>query len=266
NPPNVFTTGTGPIAVAMSPTAPFLYTANLTDGDVTGFTVDPGAGGLTFLGSFALTPPVVPPAPAPHPSAMAISPKGNFLFVASATEGTVAVLAIAGDGKLTLAGAPVSMGAGSAPSGVTVEPTGRFLYVADAANNDVLAFSIGTNGALTAISGSPFTAGLQPKGLATDPQGTFLYAANSGSNDVSAYLIDPSSGALAAITGSPFATGGAGPSAVAVNANSSIVYVTEQGSHDIAAFGIFSQGVLKPVAGSPFGVATSASAIGLVLR
>ena len=269
NPPNVFTTGAGPIAVAMSPTAPFLYTANLSDGNVSGFTVDPGAGGLTPLGPFALTPPVVPPAlpaPSPHPSAMAISPKGDFLFVANATEGTVAVLAIAGDGTLTLQGAPVSMGAGSAPNAVAVEHTGRFLYVADTANNDVLAFSIGTNGALTAIAGSPFAAGVQPKGLAIDPQGTFLYAANFGSNNISAYLIDSNSGALGAITGSPFATGGTGPSAVAVDANSSIVYVTDQISHDIAGFGIFSQGVLKPVAGSPFGVATSASAIGLVLR
>src|ERR1700681_4292076 len=33
NPPNVFTTGTGPIAAAMSPTAPFLYVANQTSGD-----------------------------------------------------------------------------------------------------------------------------------------------------------------------------------------------------------------------------------------
>jgi 6-phosphogluconolactonase len=269
NPPNVFTTGAGPIAVVMSPTAPFLYTANLTDGNVTGFTVDPGAGGLTFLGSFALTPPVVPPAPpaaSPHPSAMAISPKGDFLFVANAAEGTVAVLAIGSNGNLTLAGAPVSMGAGSTPNAVAVEHTGRFLYVADTANNVVLGFSIGTSGALTPIAGSPFAAGAQPKGLAIDPQGVFLYAANFGSNNVSGYLIDSNSGALGAIAGSPFATGGTGPSAVAVDANSSIVYVTEQTSHDIAAFGIFSQGVLKPVAGSPFGVATSASAIGLVLR
>ncbi len=111
-----------------------------------------------------------------------------------------------------------------------------------------------------------FPQACSPRGLGIDPQGVFLYTANSGSNNVSGYVIDSNSGALGAIAGSPFATGGTGPSAVAVDANSSIVYVTEQTSHDIAAFGIFSQGVLKPVAGSPFGVATSASAIGLVLR
>ena len=267
NPPNVFATGVGPIAVAMSPTAPFLYTANLTEGDVTGFTVDPGEGGLTSIGSFALTlPPPAPAAPAPHPSAMAISPLGNFLFVANATEGTVAVLSIASNGALTLAGAPVSMGPGATPNALQVEHTGHFLYVADTTNNVVLGFAIGSNGSLTPIAGSPFAAGAQPRGLGIDPQGAFLFTANAGSNDVSAYLIDSASGTLGAVTGSPFATGGVGPSAVAVTANSSIVYVTDQTSHDIAAFGIFANGVLKPVTGSPFGVATSASSIGLVLR
>jgi 6-phosphogluconolactonase (cycloisomerase 2 family) len=158
------------------------------------------------------------------------------------------------------------MGVGATPNSLQVEHTGRFLYVADPANNVVLGFAIGTNGALTPIAGSPFAAGVQPKGLGIDPQGALLYTANFGSNNVSAYVIDSASGTLGAVTGSPFATGGVGPSAVAVNSNSSIVYVTEQGSHDIAAFGIFSNGVLQPVTGSPFGVATSASAIGLVLR
>jgi 6-phosphogluconolactonase len=260
NPPNVFTTGNGPVAVAMSPTAPFLYTANQTDSNVTGFTVDPGAGGLTPLQNpFPIT-------PASHPTAMAISPTGNFLFVANATEGTVAVFAVGSNGALVLTAPPVSMGVGATPNSLQVEHTGRFLYVADTANNVVLGFAIGTNGALTPITGSPFAAGVQPKGLGIDPQGALLYTANFGSNNVSAYVIDSASGALGAVTGSPFTTGGVGPSAVAVNANSSIVYVTEQGSHDIAAFGIFSNGVLQPVIGSPFGVATSASAIGLVLR
>ena len=260
NPPNVFATGNGPVAVAMSATAPFLYTANQTDSSVTGFTVDPGAGGLTPLSSpFPIT-------PASHPTAMAISPAGNFLFVANAAEGTVAVFAVGSNGALVLTAPPVSMGVGATPNSLQVEHSGRFLYVADPANNVVLGFAIGTNGALTPIAGSPFAAGVQPKGLGIDPQGAFLYTANFGSNNVSAYVIDSATGALGAVTGSPFATGGVGPSAVAVNSNSSIVYITEQGSHDIAAFGIFSNGVLQPVTGSPFGVATSASAIGLVLR
>jgi len=68
------------------------------------------------------------------------------------------------------------------------------------------------------------------------------------------------------VSGSPFPTGGVGPSAVAVDADTSFAYVTEQGSHDIAAFNIAQNGALQPVKGSPFGVATAATAITVVRR
>lgn len=258
NPPNIFNTGAGPIAMAMSPTAPFLYVANQGSSNVTAFTVDPGSGSLGLIGNFLIT-------PASHPSAVAISAKGDLLFVANATEGTVAVFAVGSKGDLTQAGPPVSMGAGATPNAVAAGRNGSFLYVADSAHNAVLGFSVQTNGTLTAISGSPFAAGAAPAGLGIDPQGALLYAANSGSNNVSAYVIDAASGALGPVNGSPFATGGLGPSAVAVNANTTAVYVTDQTSHDIAAFAISSNGALTPLVGSPFNVATAASAISLVV-
>jgi 6-phosphogluconolactonase len=267
NPPNVFNTGIGPIALAMSPTAPFLYTANQTDGNITAFAVDPGTGSLGTIGTF---PPPSPPAPVPppifHPHAIVVSPKGDLLFTANPVEGTVIVFSIGSKGDLTLVGTPVSMGAGATPNAVAVEHSGRFLYVADTAHNAVLGFAIQSGGALTAIAGSPFAAGAAPTGLGIDPQGALLFAANSVSNNVSAYVIDSTSGALGPVTGSPFGTGGVGPSAVSVDSNSAIVYVADQTSHDIAAFAISSTGVLKPITGSPFGVATAASSIGLAVR
>lgn len=256
NPQNVFNTGVGPVAVVMSPVTPFLFTANQTDGTISGFTVDPGAGGLSALAGLVLNPVV-------HPTAMAISPNGNFLFVTNA-DGTIASVSIDKNGNLTeVGGATVSLGAGVTPAAVVVEHSGRFLYVTDTAHNAVLGFTIGSNGTLTAISGSPFAAGAAPVGLGADPQGTFLFAANSGSSDVSAYLIDSNSGALAAVDGSPFASGGVGSDGVGVDSNSSIVYVMNSTSHDVAAFGIGSKGVLTPVAGSPFGVATAATGIAI---
>jgi 6-phosphogluconolactonase len=262
NPPNIFPAGSGPIAVAMSPTAPFLFVANQVSGDIFAYTVDPGAGGLgTVQGSpFTI-------APASNPTAMAVSPKGNFLFVANSTQATVAAFAIGSNGALTVVpGSPFSMGAGATPSSLTVEHSGRFVYVADPAHNAVLGFSIQGNGSLTAIAGSPFAAGTLPGAVAADPQGALLFAANAGSNNVSAYVIDAGSGALGAVSGSPFATGGQGPSALVVDTNSSALYVTDKTTHDIAAFGILSNGALKPVAGSPFGLATSGSAITVVQR
>jgi 6-phosphogluconolactonase len=261
NPTNIFATDKGPVSLAMSPTAPFLFAVNQTAGDVTAYTVDPGTGSLGVLAGSPF--PIVP---ASHPSSMAISPKGDFLYIANATEGTIAVYNISGNGVLAQAGIPTSVGAGATPTSIAVEHSGRFLYVTDPAHNAVLGFSIQTGGVLSPITGSPFLAGAAPAGLGIDPQGALLFVANSGSNNVSAYAIDPNSGALGQVTGSPFATGGVGPSAVAVDTETSFVYVTEQGSHDIAALAIASNGALQPVKGSPFGVATAATAITVVRR
>jgi len=261
NPTNIFATDKGPVSLAMSPTAPFLFAVDQTAGNVVGYTVDPGTGSLGVLAGSPF--PIVP---ASHPSSMAISPKGDFLYIANATEGTIAVFNIAGNGVLAQAGIPTSVGAGATPTSIAVEHSGRFLYVTDPAHNAVLGFSIQTGGVLSPITGSPFLAGAAPVGLGIDPQGALLFVANSGSNNVSAYAIDPNSGALGQVTGSPFATGGVGPSAVAVDAETSFVYVTEQGSHDIAALAIASNGALQPVKGSPFGVATAATAITVVRR
>lgn len=261
NPANIFATDKAPVSLVMSPTAPFLFTANQTGGNVTVFTVDPGTGSLNVVSGSPF--PIVP---ASHPSSIAISPKGDFLFIANGTEGTIAVFNINGNGVLAQAGLPTSVGAGATPTSIAVEHSGRFLYVSDPAHNAIAGFTIQTGGALTPINGSPFVAGAAPTGLGIDPQGSLLYAANSGSNTVSAFAIDTGTGALGAVTGSPFSTGGVGPSAVAVDADTSFLYVTEQGSHDIAAFNIASNGALQPMKGSPFGVATAASAITVVRR
>jgi 6-phosphogluconolactonase (cycloisomerase 2 family) len=261
NPPNIFATGTGPSSLAMSPTAPFLFVADQTSGDITAFTVDPGSGSL---GTVAGSPFLI--APASNPKSLAVSPKGNFLYVANPTQGTVAGFAIGSNGALTSVGPPQSMGAGAVPNFVAVEHSGRFVYVVDTANNAVLGFAIQSNGTLAPINGSPFPAGASPLAIGIDPQGALLFVANNLSNNVSAFAIDNSSGALGAVSGSPFATGGVGPSGIAVDTDTSLVYVTEQGSHDIAAFSIGANGALKAITGSPFGVATAATTMTVVSR
>jgi hypothetical protein len=78
--------------------------------------------------------------------------------------------------------------------------------------------------------------------------------ANQGSNNVSAFVIDAKTGALGAVSGSPFPTGGKGPSYLA--ATGTFVYVSELGTNDVAALAIGSNGALTAVSGSPFSVAT----------
>jgi 6-phosphogluconolactonase len=82
--------------------------------------------------------------------------------------------------------------------------------------------------------------------------GRFLYVANGGSNNISAFLINASSGALTAISGSPFLAGNM-PNSVAVEPSGRFAYVANQGDGSVSAFAIdHSSGALTVVSGSPF--------------
>jgi 6-phosphogluconolactonase (cycloisomerase 2 family) len=74
-----------------------------------------------------------------------------------------------------------------------------------ATNGTLSTFSIAADGALTQIQGSPVAAAGNPCSVAVHPSGGFVYVANSGSANVSAYSVDTTTGALTALTGSPFA-------------------------------------------------------------
>jgi 6-phosphogluconolactonase len=266
-PPNIFNTGNGPVALVVAPNAPHVYVLNQADGNISAFLLNPTNGSLSLITNPPGNPPMATQTYGSFtaPSTLAISPQGDFLFVASPTQSAISAFAVnSSDGSLAeVAGSPFSTGAASAPTGLVMHPSGKFLYATDAASNTVLAFSV-QNGALTTVAGSPFAAGTQPAGIATDPGGAELFVANSGSNDVSAYAIDANSGAIAPVAGSPFATGGRGPNFV--TATGAFVYVGDQTTNDISAFSIGNGGALAPVPGSPFSVATSPTGIAMTLE
>lgn len=265
-PPNIFNTGTTPIAVVADPASPFLFVLNAGSNDIISYVIDPKTGNLQGSPPVCAVPTAAPP-PCTTATAlplnilpgMAITPKGNLLFVGNTALSSISAFTISPTGALTSAAAPFAIG--TVPAGMVAEASGRFLYVADPNNNRVLGFSIQSNGALTAINGSPFAAGTSPVALATDPQGALLYVANSGSNNVSAFVIDKGTGALGAINGSPFATAGRGPNFLA--ASSSFLYVSDQITNDVTAFAIGSNGALTAVPSSPFNVATGPQWIAL---
>ena len=97
--------------------------------------------------------------------------------------------------------------------------------------------------AALAIAGSLFASPLRAQ---------FAYVANFNSNNVSAYTIDPSTGALTAIAGSPFPAGSF-PHSVAVYPSGKFVYVVNEGATNISGYTINpSTGALTTIVGSPF--------------
>ncbi len=127
----------------------------------------------------------------------------------------------------------------------------KFAYVANSSSNDISAYTIDpATGALTQIIcgaavGAPcgathaanFAAGAYPYSVAIDPAGKFAYVANyldqfgsAQTGAVSAYTINPNTGALAVVAGSPFAAANWGPvGGVAVDPKGRFAYAVNQG-------------------------------------
>jgi 6-phosphogluconolactonase (cycloisomerase 2 family) len=101
-----YTVGTGPTGIAIDPTGSFLYVSNENDGTVSAFTISSVDGSLTFIATYTSTTTSLPSA---SPSALAIDPSGQFLYVANGDSGSVTEFPItAGTGVL---GAPTETAA-----------------------------------------------------------------------------------------------------------------------------------------------------------
>lgn len=80
----------------------------------------------------------------------------------------------------------------------------------------------------------------------------FAYVTNSVSGNVSAFVIDPTTGALTPVPGSPFPSG-AEPLSAAADPSGRFLYVSNGMSNDVWAYTInATSGVLTPLPGSPF--------------
>ncbi|TAG24225.1 MAG: hypothetical protein EAZ37_16770, partial [Burkholderiales bacterium] len=104
-----------------------------------------------------------------------------------------------------------------------------------------------TGGGGTVVAGAIIGVGVR---CADNP--LFAYVANAFTDNVSAYTINPSTGALTAVAGSPF-TAGDTPRSVTVDPSGKFAYVANLLDRNVSAYIInTTTGALTPVAGSPF--------------
>ena len=245
----------------VSPIPSFAYVANENSNDISGYTVDNSTGALTEV----VSSPFAGPA-GPRDSVVELF--GKFLYVANGGTNGVSGYSIDGtSGVLTpVSGSPFA--GGGSPRGIALHPTGKFVYTADRSSNSVSGFAINTTtGVLTAVPGSPFTIPAEgeeqpgPQQLTIDPSGRFLYVSDHLTGDISAFTINGTSGALTAISGSPFTDqpDDLGPNiqpfALAVTPDGKFLYVTNHGQDTLSVFSInAATGALTPAAGSPFDI------------
>jgi len=131
----------------------------------------------------------------------------GFMYASDFDTGTIHVYsADLNTGALNeINGSPFSSPLTSGNGGpIALSPEGNFLFYSDATGH-IVTFSI-LNGVLT--PGATVTQDMnQPVQFAVDPAGKFLYAANlsdPSGGEFSVFSVDPNSGALASVVGSPF--------------------------------------------------------------
>ncbi|HLY02541.1 MAG TPA: beta-propeller fold lactonase family protein [Candidatus Cybelea sp.] len=142
--------------------------------------------------------------------------------------------------------------------------------VANYGSNNVSVYTVNVKtGALTQVKGSPFGAGTEPFGatiIERTEDAIFAYVTNEGSNDVSAYKVNPKSGALTQVSGSPFEAG-SGPAAAAWLESqggwgNSDLFVTNTGSDNISVYKVNAKtGALTQVKGSPFAAGSGPTSV-----
>jgi 6-phosphogluconolactonase (cycloisomerase 2 family) len=91
----------------------------------------------------------------------------------------------------------------------------------------------------------------------------FLYVANAGSDNISAFSINPATGFLTPVAGSPFARGSVagGTISLATTPDDNFLIAASDISMDLTVYSIAANGALSPVPGSPFPVGASTNGI-----
>jgi 6-phosphogluconolactonase len=160
---------------------------------------------------------------------------------------------------------------GRQPGGITFNAAGTYLLSANNVSGTVSVFAVdATSGTLTAAPGSPFStgAGATPTSVSIHQSGKFVYVSNTNAapapSSIAAFQLNPTTGALTPVAGSPFSTGGTVAAVGTVDPSGKFLFVTNTGTNSIQAFAIDqATGVLTPVPGSPF--ATAAQPAPLVI-
>jgi YVTN family beta-propeller protein len=149
---------------------------------------------------------------------------------------------------------------GRLPSSVALNAAGSLLLTPNLDSGTVAVFRVdAASGTLTAAAGSPFStgAGTEPCCISIHRSKNFVYVTNLSASpalsSIAAFQMDPATGALTPIAGSPYLTGGTAAAVGTVDPTGKFLFVSNSGSDNIQAFAIDQvTGALTSVPGAPF--------------
>lgn len=230
-----------PSFLAVHPSRRFLYAVNEERGGaVSAFAVDFRTGKLTFLNTVSSR--------GGGPCYVAVDKSGKNVLVANYGGGSVAVLPIGEDGKLSEASAFVQHAAPPArphAHSINLSPDNRFAIAADLGLDQVLVYRFDPVKGSLAAHDPPFTKVLKgsgPRHFAFHPNGKFGYVINELGNTVIVFAWDAGSGVLKEVqslsTLPKDFTGKSYTAEVQVHPSGRFVYGSNRGHDSIAAFAV----------------------------
>jgi 6-phosphogluconolactonase len=241
-------------------------TAGASNGTIDGYTLNTSAS--TFATTPSYTAPTIPPSDGGIGMVIA---QEQFLYVGF--EGAEQIYGWTIDsttGALTaITGSPwsasflASFGGTAAQSEMITNPAGTLLFISLPLRDEIYAYQVSSAGALTPVAGTPFSIPFAPVNLATDGAGKYLYAVDGDfsthtGSEIAAYSIG-STGALTAVSGSPFAYPmwqvhgePTGKFLIGTSGNSAASGYSGAADDHLYVFSISSTGAISPVSGSPF--------------
>lgn len=240
-------------ALTMHPGNGFLYVANADGANtVSAFKVENTGALSAVTGS--------PFSAGTMPTSVTVHPSGRFAYVLNATSKDVYVYSInTTTGVLfELSASRAATGAGSAS--FNLHPNGRFAYVANAGDSSLSVYSVDwTTGSLTAV-GAAVPLGFAPQGkVQFHASGRYLYinGTSSGNSSLAGYAIAADTGALTALAGSPYNTGGVSAVAFGMDPAGKLLYAATRSNATVGSIAMFrigaATGALSTVGSLPLG-------------
>jgi 6-phosphogluconolactonase len=233
-----FAPGASGFTALPDPGSNFLYLENYL-GDagqapIMTFSIDPGTGALTQIGSQGLVGQTASWL-AFTTGAAAVKYTPTFAYITNSGGNSITEYNIAGGGLTQLTGSPITDTNGPQASVATTD--NKFLYTGNT-NGSVSEHKIASTGALSKIKGSPITGLTNPVAMAARFVDTlscgpyyWVYAADQAANNVDVYNRNPTTGVLSV---SDIASAeGIGPSAIALDPFGAFTLLANTGSGDL---------------------------------
>jgi 6-phosphogluconolactonase (cycloisomerase 2 family) len=171
---------------------------------------------------------------------------GRFVYTADPATQRFDAWQVAQDGTLPES-LHTSLSVDFAPISFCVGATDKFAYAVDGAAIQKLAIDA-KSGELS-LAGDPFELDADAAYAAAEPLGRFLYVSGGIEGGIWGYTIDPDSGALSKIEGSPFGKTLVRSGALVFRPDGAFLFSSGNG---LNAFAIKPDGALETVEGSPF--------------